>query len=309
MLRRAFLAAALAPERDVLIRCGGDVMLGRGIGRLAREKKDPAWPLRAIGPWFAAADIAFLNLESPFFDQGPPQEKGMVFKAEPEMIAALKIAGIDVVSTANNHSRDRGEAGLEFTRALLRKHHIAAAGTGPRRGAAHAGTILKRHRRQFAFLAYTYDQRNGNWPAEIEGVAMLDPALVARDVSGMKVLADVILVSMHAGVEYAEKPHRDQIAFARAAIDAGAAAVIGHHPHVAQPAERYKDGVIFYSLGNLVFDQFQRAETQAGLVAELRFSGSRLATASACRVELVQGAPQPPDSNPETPIFRENFPA
>src|ERR1700732_4690478 len=85
---------------------GGDVMLSRFVGRLARARNDPASPMRALAPVLAAADIAFVNLEAPFSDRGRPVEQGMIFKAEPEMISALELAGIDIVSTANNHARD-----------------------------------------------------------------------------------------------------------------------------------------------------------------------------------------------------------
>src|ERR1041384_5735559 len=99
------------PVRTRLI-LGGDVMLSRHVGRLARAHRDPAFPLRDLAPVLQAADIAFVNLESPFSDRGAVVESGMIFKAEPEMIAALELAGIDVVSTANNHSRDQGPRGV-----------------------------------------------------------------------------------------------------------------------------------------------------------------------------------------------------
>src|SRR5262245_10945758 len=104
---------AVAPERPdqpakTRLLFGGDVMLSRYVGRLARQHRDPALPFRAIAPLLAAADLTFVNLESPFSDQGSTVDQGMVFKAEPEMIAGLAAAGIDIVSTANNHARDRG---------------------------------------------------------------------------------------------------------------------------------------------------------------------------------------------------------
>ena len=85
-----------------------------------------------------------------------------------------------------------------------------------------------------------------------------------------------MIVSMHAGVEYQKQPNAEQRRFAHAAIDAGASVVVGAHPHVTQPVESYRDGVIFYSLGNLVFDQFQRQETQHGLIADLHFTGGKI---------------------------------
>ena len=271
---------------------GGDVMLSRHVGRLARERRDPAWPLRDLAQTLNAADIAFVNLESPFSDRGRRVETGMVFKAEPDMIEALKIAGVDVVSTANNHARDQSGHGVEFTLDWLSQHGIAAAGSGRSSQEAHAGAIVTRNGMRFGFLAYTYDQSNGNHRDHDERVAVLDLAAMRRDVAELKQRADVVVVSMHAGYEYVPRPNLQQTDFAHAAIDAGARIVVGHHPHVIQPWERYSNGVIFYSLGNLVFDQFQRVETQHGLLAEVVFAGRTLLHAGVLPVDIVQTVPR-----------------
>jgi len=271
---------------------GGDVMLSRHVARVARERKDPAFPLRELAPVLQAADIAFVNLEWPFSDRGSVVQHGMIFKAEPEMIAALELAGVDVVSTANNHARDQGSRGVEFTLDWLARHQIAAAGTGNSAEAAHAGAVIERNGIRFGFLAYTYDQSNGNHTDTDDRVAVMDVTRMREDVGKLAARADAIIVSMHAGVEYSPKSNTQQVAFARAAIDAGASVVVGHHPHVTQPWERYGQGVIFYSLGNLVFDQFQRVETQRGALADIVFEGPRLAKASLLPVEIVGTAPR-----------------
>jgi len=156
--------------------------------------------------------------------------------------------------------------------------------------------VLGRNGVRFGFLAYTYDQSNGNHADVDERVAVMDPARMREDVARLSFSgasrADVIVVSMHAGTEYSPKSNAQQVSFAQAAIDAGARVVVGHHPHVTQPWERYGEGVIFYSLGNLVFDQFQRVETQRGALAELVFEGPRLARASLLPVEIVGTAPR-----------------
>ena len=113
-----------------------------------------------------------------------------------------------------------------------------------------------------------------------------------EDVAGLRQRADVAIVSMHAGTEYPPNPNAQQMEFARAAIDAGARVVVGHHPHVTQPWERYGSGVIFYSLGNLVFDQFQRVETQHGVLAEAVFSGPVLVHAGVIPVDIVRTVPR-----------------
>jgi poly-gamma-glutamate synthesis protein (capsule biosynthesis protein) len=271
---------------------GGDVMLSRKVGRLARDRRDPSSPLRDLAQVMNAADIAFVNLESPFSDRGRPVENGMVFKAEPDMIEALKIAGVDVVSTANNHARDQSGHGVEFTLDWLAQHGIAAAGSGHSAQEAHAGAVVTRNGMRFGFLAYTYDQSNGNHRDSDDRVAVLDFAAMRRDVADLKQRVDVLVVSMHAGYEYVPRPNLQQTDFAHAAIDAGARIVVGHHPHVIQPWERYGDGVIFYSLGNLVFDQFQRVETQRGLLAEVVFAGRTLLSAGVMPVDIVQTVPR-----------------
>jgi poly-gamma-glutamate capsule biosynthesis protein CapA/YwtB (metallophosphatase superfamily) len=308
------------PETRLIL--GGDVMLSRFVGKFARQRGDPASPLRELAPVLASADIAFVNLEAPFSDRGKPVESGMIFKTEPEMIGALKLAEIDIVSTANNHARDCGGYGLEFTLDWLANHGIAAVGTGKSAEAAHAGRVLTRNGTRFGFLAYTYDQSNGNHRDVDDRIAALDVDQMRKDVGRMlgreeapnacadvttgaapnaagdkiacptSVRADVVIVSMHAGVEYSPRPNREQMEFAHAAIDAGARVVVGHHPHVVEPWERMGDSVIFYSLGNLVFDQFQREETQHGALAELTFSGARLVHAEMVAVDIARTGPR-----------------
>jgi len=267
-------------------------MLSRFVGSLARQRSDPASPLRDVAELFSSADIAFVNLEAPFSDRGRTVDSGMIFKAEPEMIEALRVAGIDIVSTANNHARDCGRYGVDFTLDWLRKNGIETVGTASTAEIAHAGTILERNQVGFGFLAYTYDQSNGNHTDQDDRVAMMNVDEMRDDVQSLVERTDVVIVSMHAGNEYQPAPNAQQREFAHAAIDAGATVVVGHHPHVTQPVESYGKGVIFYSLGNLAFDQFQRKETQRGLIADLRFIGKRLTGYGVIPVDIVRTVPR-----------------
>jgi poly-gamma-glutamate synthesis protein (capsule biosynthesis protein) len=278
--------------KQIHILLGGDVMLSRNVGIRARAQKDPAAPFREIAPLFAAADIAFVNLEAPFSDRGPFMLKGMIFKDEPEMIAGLDLAGIDIVSTANNHSRDRGGYGIQYTLDLLAQHGIFAVGTAYSPDDVHYGAVLVRDGVRFGFLAYTYDANNGNYKDTDDRVSVMNIEQLKQDIAAMKQRADVVLVSMHAGIEYQLKPNKQQIAFAHAAIDAGAQVVIGHHPHVRQPSEEYGGGVIFYSLGNLIFDQSQRVETQIGSLAEVVFEGTKLVSSRLMTVDIAKTVPK-----------------
>ncbi len=289
--RAASPAVRTEPVRTRIL-FGGDVMLSRYVGKLARRRRDPAWPFRDLAPALAAADIAFVNLESPFSDRKAIAESKMIFRAESDMIEGLKLSGIDVVSTANNHARDCGGYGVGYTLGWLDRHGIAAVGSGESAAAARNGVVLERNGLRFGFLAYTYDQSNGNHLSHDDRIAVLDESRMKDDVRCLRERADVVIVSMHAGTEYEPKPNAQQVSFARAAIDAGASVVAGHHPHVSQPVRIYRGGVIFYSLGNLVFDQFQRKETQEGLLAEVIFAGPAIESYSLSIVEIRATVPR-----------------
>ena len=257
---------------------------------------DEAMPFRKIAPLLAASDIAFVNLESPFSDQGRYFDTGLIFHTAPEMVSGLQLAGIAIASTANNHSRDCGPHGVAYTVAWLRAHCIEPLGSSESETRTHEGVVLTRHGVRFGFLGYTFDQQNGNWPDIDPRIALADPAALCRDVRALRKRADVVIVSMHHGVEYMPKPNKAQIAFAHAAIDAGATLVIGHHPHVVQPEETYKGGLIFYSLGNFVFDQYQREATQHGEVVQVSFLGTRFLTTHIVRVRITSTGPEVEDS-------------
>ena len=113
-----------------------------------------------------------------------------------------------------------------------------------------------------------------------------------KDVASLRQRADVVIVSMHNGIEYMPHPSAKQIEFAHTAIDAGATLVIGHHPHVIQPEEMYRSGRIFYSLGNFVFDQYQREATQHGELVEISFVGTQILSEHVLHVRITPTGPE-----------------
>ncbi len=237
-------------------------MLGRSVGE-GIAANGPLWPFEQITDVLASADIVFVNLESPLTDGGEPADKDFVFRGPPEAAEGLVDAGIDVVSLANNHALDYGLTGLQDSWAALNGAGIAHGGSGEDESIARAPVILERNGLRIAFLAYVntpndsvsgFVAEDTKATANREGVAWLTPETVSEDVAKAKRVADLVVVAFHAGVEYSESPIALQTDSARAAIDAGASVVFGHHPHVLQGIETYNDGVIIYSLGNLVFD-------------------------------------------------------
>jgi len=276
---KANLDPAPKPPVEFTLAAGGDVMLSRHVGTKIREAQDNALPFRKIANLFSQADIAFVNLEAPFYDQGPPVTEGMTFKAEPETITGLNLAGIDIVSLANNHTRNKGEAGLLYTLDYLKENDITYSGAGKNFAEAHTATITEIDGLKIAWLSYTYSDGVSNSSrveAEDPDVAFLDTEQMKKDVSATQPDSDLIIVSMHAGYEYQTNPNQQQKEFARAAIDSGAELVLGHHPHVVQTTEKYGDGYIIYSLGNLVFDQMWSEETREGVIAKCQFTGPDL---------------------------------
>lgn len=252
-------------------------MLGRSIGDGIRQH-GASWPLEHVAPLLQAADIAFVNLESPLTDGGQAANKDFVFHGPPEGARGLSNAGIDVVSLANNHALDYGTTGLEDTWSALKAAGVAEAGSGANTAAAHTPVIVERNGLRLAFLAYVntlpdsgsgFDAASTAATADRPGVAWLTPEAVAADVANARKEADIVIVSMHTGYEYQEAPSELQSAAAHAAIDAGASLVLGGHPHVLQGIETYHGGLIIYSLGNFVFDFDQVDYAHAGLPSAL----------------------------------------
>lgn len=254
----------------------GDILLGRSLGAQMHEASDYRLPFRNIVGTLSAADLTLGNLEGPFCAEPPYPASGMTFRVRPAAIEGLTFAGFDVLSVANNHARDGGNACLEFTLAHLRQAGIAPVGAGRDFVEAHSPAMLTRRGVRFAFLGYTYADYNDFPGGRGPVVAGRNPAQVRQDVARARTQADVVIVSLHDGAEYTRRVAEETREFARAAIDTGAALVLGHHPHVPQHIEHYRDGWIFYSLGNFVFQQFTPPETQHALIARVTFSGARI---------------------------------
>lgn len=260
-------------EDAITLTAVGDIMLARYIEEVMRKTGDYAQPLRLVADILKSSDITFGNLESPFFPGLTTIKDSMVFRADPASVKGLLLAGFDVLSLANNHSMNYQAPGLNTTLAKLAASGILTSGAGKNLDAAHTPAIVDVKGKRLAFYSYVDPnippKRHGEATEDSAGVALMDIETVKRDVGSALNFADYVIVSMHAGREYTKEPTQFQRDFAHAAIDAGASIVIGSHPHVVQPVERYEDGVIFYSLGNFVFDQFFSEDVRTGLMARI----------------------------------------
>ena len=262
VLGASLLAASNAPSaarEAVSIVAGGDVMLDRGVRAQIHKHGAPAL-FSGIAPMLRQADFAFANLECPLAQLAPKVPKPArrpVFKADPALAPALRQAGFDVLSLANNHALDCGSQGLSETLDALGKARLQAVGAGHTLAQAPQPIVTQARGVRIAWIAATefapLGQR-GSGPS----IAPLETAALRAQVRAARSVADVVVLSLHWGIEYHAAPSSRQRRWARAALEAGADVILGHHPHVLGPVEEVRIGgrrrLIAYSLGNLVFD-------------------------------------------------------
>ncbi len=236
------------------------------------------YPFVHVRPLLQAADVVFGNLEGPLTNSGQPEpDKRYVFRSPPDKVApALAAAGFNVVSLANNHSMDYGMEGLAQTLAALDAAGIRHVGAGMSSRQARRPAFIAANGHTIAFLAYSLTFPESFWARrDRPGTAFGHEAHVRADVAAARQHADVVVVSFHWGREITTELRDYQPALAHAAIDAGALVVLGHHPHVLQGIERYKDGIIFYSLGNFAFGSYSQNATRS-IVAQVSIQDARL---------------------------------
>jgi poly-gamma-glutamate capsule biosynthesis protein CapA/YwtB (metallophosphatase superfamily) len=264
-----YVRPAPPPEASVVF--VGDIMLSRTVAKKMRER-GADFPFSSTTDITRRADIAFGNLETTITEGEVVEAFEMRFRADAHAARVLKDAGFDVLSLANNHTFDFGEQGLLDTLSALDREGIIHVGAGKDETESGQPMFINANGIQFAFLAFTDQRFSGREAGEMRtGAAFMREDRMKAAVAGANTFADIVIVSMHSGIEYEHAPDEVQVAFARAAIDAGADIVIGHHPHVVQSAEVYQGKPIFYSLGNFVFDQMWSEETRTGLALEVVF--------------------------------------
>ncbi|MFN0157800.1 MAG: CapA family protein [Bacteroidota bacterium] len=267
----------------VVMRFGGDCLLAEHYERAAMENPGLAFDGFEL---LSTADIGMVNLECPVTTRGIAVEKPFTFRMQPAFLPALKQAGIDIVNIANNHIYDYGAIGLFDTIEHLDSAGIAHVGAGRTHDEAHQPIVIERAAYRIGFLGYYGGGEAPAATADSPGVARRDVELIQRDIRALKEhdSANFIVVNLHWGTEKADTPDTWQTKVGRAIIDAGADAVIGHHPHVLQGIERYKHGVIAYSLGNFIFGGNSRHTYNTGIF-EIKLGAEPTYTFIPVRVE------------------------
>ena len=267
-----FLLSSCA-EDELNICFTGDLLLDRGV-RQQIEKKGVDALFENVAPLFSTYDAVVVNLECPVTERNTPINKRYIFRAEPQYLPALKRAGITHAALANNHTNDQNRAGIEDTYNYLKANNIIPLGAGKNETEACNPIFINKGKIKVAlFNSVLIPLENWVYLSDTYGVCQSSPDELCEKIRNLRSVEKdcYVVVVLHWGVEYAATPLPEQRYTARKLIDAGADAVIGHHPHVVQPIEIYRGKYIFYSLGNFIFDS-KRENANVGILASLSFS-------------------------------------
>jgi len=247
---------AAAPSAGVLISAVGDCTLGSThrtfAAQLARQNDDLSYPFSGVRNVLSEDDLTIANLETPLTKR--PRRAGLAaaFRGEPRYARMLQLGSVELVDLANNHSHDCGGKGHQDTLAALQRAGVGAFG----RERVHKQTVRGLEVVNLGFTG-----------GHLEVLEMM-----RRAVAEHKTDERLLIVSFHWGGEYSIKPTPVQYVLARAAVDAGADLVLGHHPHVLQGIEHYRGKRIVYSLGNFVFGGDSKPDDLDSIIYQARFA-------------------------------------
>ncbi|MBI5754392.1 CapA family protein [Candidatus Peregrinibacteria bacterium] len=243
-------------DQSLSIMAFGDVMLGRYV-RVIMDQNGLYYPFEKIKDpanlFTEGANVVFGNLEGPVDGEGTKGGTSMVFSFGEDIGPILKKFGFTLLSIANNHALDQGRQGREDTIKTLGENGLGWCGDAnePDPESVYYGTVGNKN---FAFICLH------------SAVHKLGLEETINLIKSVRENVDYLIVSIHWGIEYQHTAnYAMQVKPAHAFVDAGADLVIGHHPHVVQNFEIYKGKMIFYSLGNFVFDQYWSDDTQQEL--------------------------------------------
>ncbi len=282
-------------EQTIILLAGGDVTLGYHFEEYFDEQVSKGrsreamfeYGFREVQPAVRGSDLFVINLECPFTLRGEKIPKNFNFRARPELVSALVAGGVGAVSLANNHLMDYGPLGLVDTLETLELAHLPHFGAGRNLAEARRPAIIVVRGMRIALLGYFFLGENNIEPAEViatderPGVAGhhsnadLLERMLREDVALARAQSEMVIPFFHWGREGSHLPEPYQIKLAHAAVDAGAAAVLGSHPHVLQGMELYRGAPIVYSLGNFVFGGNWDPKNKEGALFKATFSGGR----------------------------------
>ena len=244
------------------------------VGDISLQTVNDRHPFKNVRKLFRDKDILFGNLETVLSNHGQRVEKVCQLHTPPDKVIYLKDAGFDILNVANNHVMDLGVEGFSETLEVLSQNGLTFIGAGNSRF-NQSWIIIKRKGVKLGFLGYcTGGFRN---PNEDLFINELDKDKIIEDIENLKSRCDIFIISLHWGTENVFYPSPKQINLAHELIDSGATVILGHHPHVIQGIEQYKNGLIAYSLGNFQFDpKLSYSNINKSIILCLNFSREKL---------------------------------
>ncbi len=266
------------PPKDTSLFFVGDIMLDRAVRTsVVKNFKGDYNKLFDNLDELKNADILFGNLEGAVSNIGNNVGSKYSFRMDPLVLPALKEAGFDIVSFANNHVGDWNMVAFKDTITGLSDVGILQAGAGMTKKEAEEPKIIIKNGTRFGFIGFS--DVGPSWMVAKEnnpGILLASDPRFSEIIKNAKENSDILIVSFHFGTEYKKIHNKHQEMLARSAVDNGADMVIGHHPHVIQDIEIYNGKPIVYSLGNFIFDQYFSKDTMRGMLFEAVFSGTKL---------------------------------
>lgn len=259
---------------------------------------DPERMLDAIKPVIQRADLAVANLETAVTDSGAPAAKLFVFRTPSTAFAALQGGGIDVVSMANNHGMDYGEAGLRDSLSAARRYRFPVIGIGLDDDQAYRPFRRTINGQRIAIIGATQvldDELISAWTARPgkPGLASAkDVPRLVRAVREARATSDTVVVFLHWGIELQQCPSPDQRTLAKQLVAAGADVVIGGHAHRLEGAGKIGRALVDYGLGNFVWYGTSELSTQSGVLL-VTVEGRRVLGYRFEPARIVDGVPRP----------------
>jgi len=241
----------------------GDLFYGGEFAsRLTDKASVPSNPFRHISSFLDDADLLLVNFEGPVSTGSEKRTDTSSILSNPSFMSDF-FSGqpVFVANLANNHIMDYGADGLQNTVSFLSSRGARYFGAGQDEDDANKALILELKNKKIAFLGFTSDEKHINAIISASHRAGCPTyhkiKYILQYIRELKQIADIVCVSLHWGYEYFCYPSPEQIKLAHSIVDAGADIVAGHHPHVIQGVEKYKNALILYSLGNFFFSDFR----------------------------------------------------
>lgn len=284
-------------EKTVSLSIVGDILMDSSV-RAQINKNGIEYPWEMVKEYFQNDDITIGNLETSITTRGTKwEDKQFNFRSDPNNLKAMKEASIDVLALANNHTLDYGYEGLLDTLTHLDKNDIKRAGGGKNKQEAMEGSIIEKNGLKIGVLSFSRVVPDVKWYATDKRpgiVGAYDPHIneVIVRIEEMKKETDIVILSIHWGVELSEIPRKQEMDLGKKLIDAGADIIMGHHPHVLQGVEIYKGKPIFYSLGNFVFGT-KNELTSNTMIGQINFIDKDIASIKIIPCSIIGGRPIP----------------